>query len=229
MRIAQAFMYILFVFIIGIPKLCIFSTNDYTYYMKKVSKISEILSQLMFEHKLKITELARRVDLPQPTVHRIVNGTSPNPHHTSVKRLADYFDITIAQLRGEEPLESLQSTPDGWTHVKFWPTDSIAERTLTDVSISENSFAIYVNDSSMEPLFPREALLIVDGDKLANDRDYLIVKLHKSETPLFRQLIVDGNVHYIKSLNPDLEQKLFPLTDKDEILGVVVQSRIDWA
>ena len=65
---------------------------------------SQILKRLMFHRGIRTTELARRIGLKQPTVHRIVEGVSPSPHQSSLVPLAQFFGITVEQLRGEEPL-----------------------------------------------------------------------------------------------------------------------------
>jgi transcriptional regulator with XRE-family HTH domain len=71
---------------------------------KKYTKLSEILRKLLFERNMKAVDLARKVDLPQPTVHRLVTGKSTRPYKSSLKPIADYFGVTIDQLIGEEPL-----------------------------------------------------------------------------------------------------------------------------
>ncbi|MGP9765849.1 S24 family peptidase [Halomonas sp. AOP13-D3-9] len=44
--------------------------------------------------------------VPQPTIHRILTGTSKDPKSFTIWRLAEFFGITEAQLRGYEPLPS---------------------------------------------------------------------------------------------------------------------------
>src|ERR1700722_10480864 len=74
--------------------------------------ISQILKRLMFEKQIRTTELAREIGLKQPTLHRIVEGISTKPHLSSLKPLAEYFLVTVEQLRGSEPLpwSSLQKS-----------------------------------------------------------------------------------------------------------------------
>jgi hypothetical protein len=43
-------------------------------------------------------------NVPQPTIHRIVVGESKDPKSNTLKKLASRWNITVAQLRGEEPL-----------------------------------------------------------------------------------------------------------------------------
>src|SRR3990167_5910581 len=71
---------------------------------KQTSLLSGILNRLMFEKKIRATELAREVNLPQPTVHRMATGKCTNPHKSSLEPIADYFDISVDQLKGDVPL-----------------------------------------------------------------------------------------------------------------------------
>lgn len=55
-------------------------------------------------------ELAERTNVPQPTIHRILIGESKDPRHSTVKPLADFFGVTVAQLRGDEPMQDAQGS-----------------------------------------------------------------------------------------------------------------------
>ena len=77
--------------------------------MMTKNKLSDTLKRLMFEKDIRAVELARQTNLPQPTVQRMVVGTTPNPQLTSLEPIAKYFGITIEQLRGNEPITWLQT------------------------------------------------------------------------------------------------------------------------
>jgi hypothetical protein len=71
--------------------------------------IAEILRALMNrtlidEKPISENRLADETTVPQPTIHRILVGESKDPKSSTVKKLADYWGLTVAQLRGEEPL-----------------------------------------------------------------------------------------------------------------------------
>lgn len=46
--------------------------------------------------------LAQLTGVPQPTIHRIVNGESEDPKTATVKPLASYFGISVDELRGSK-------------------------------------------------------------------------------------------------------------------------------
>ena len=213
------------------------------------SKISQVLKRLMFEQQIRTTELARRIGLKQPTVHRIVEGISRNPHVSSLKPLAQFFKLTVEQLRGIDPLpwphiqNALTLAPTsavpvlGWQEAVNWPDESLESEdcnsanpvVMPDRELGENAFALIVNDSSMSPQFPVGTQLILDPCKEAKERGFVIVALKGHPKAVFRQLLSDGRQHYLKALNPDLDDvKMILLQDDDRICGTLVQARLDY-
>jgi len=68
--------------------------------------VSNVLSYLMKKQGLSENKLARDSGVPQPSIHRILTGDVQDPMTKTIKPLADYFKITVAQLRGEAPIET---------------------------------------------------------------------------------------------------------------------------
>ncbi len=55
--------------------------NNTTEMMKEThGTLDEILSRLLFEKKMRAMDLARELNIPQPTIHRIATGKSTTPH-----------------------------------------------------------------------------------------------------------------------------------------------------
>jgi transcriptional regulator with XRE-family HTH domain len=204
--------------------------------MKK-TRVSQILKKLLADKKIRVAELARRINLPQPTVHRIVAGTCEHPHISSLEPIASFFSISVEQLKGHEPIHWLDRVLNvpllSWKQVIVWPDNkndlSECERILTDAKISENGYALRLNDVSMDPVFPKNTILIADPDKIPKDRSYVVVKLSSFEEPIFRQLLIDASDRYLKSLSPDLDQyKMIYLNGSDKILSTIVQAKRDY-
>lgn len=220
--------------------------------MKDKSMICQVLKRLMFERDLKTAELARLINMPQPTLHRIVEGTSTRPHAPSLMAIANYFGLSIEQLKGEAPipwlapmdLEILQS---GWQKVPLIDWLELAQFTanqeapasedhlafkpivLSEVKFEGGSFALKMPDASMDPLFPLNTTLIFDEGIVAKDRDYVLVHLQKDNRYVFRQLIVDAQQSFIRPLSPDLREiTLQTLVQEDVICGVLVQSKQEY-
>lgn len=208
--------------------------------------LSETLNRLMFQQRIKVNELSRRTGIPQPTLQRMVAGTVEHPHRASLKPLAEYFQVSIEQLKGLQPIPWLQPiSPQeaGWTKVPLlswgcvdaWNTDGLTttaekpELLFTDTQVGPKTFALQMADASMEPLFPKGTLLIIDPNKAPKDRSYAVVILEGYHEAIFRQLILDGPNRYLKPISPDFDRYKMSLMGKnDRIAGVLVQSRRDY-
>ena len=60
---------------------------------------------------MKPMDLARELDIPQPTIHRIVSGKSTCPHERSLIPIADFFNISVEDLKeGTELTKEHSST-----------------------------------------------------------------------------------------------------------------------
>jgi SOS-response transcriptional repressor LexA len=202
----------------------------------KNTKIGQLLLRLMADKKIRVTELARQVGLPQPTVHRIVTGACEHPHLTTLAPIAAYFGITVEQLKGHELIPWLDRAAKvpllSGGDVLKWPANKNKltqhDLILTDANIGQHAYAFKVNDAAMDPVFPPETILIADPERQPKDRSYVIAKLAHTEQPIFRQLLIDARDRYLKALSPDLESnKTTRLTQHDKILSIVVQAKRD--
>lgn len=206
--------------------------------------LSEILTRLMFARRIRTTELARQVNIPQPTLSRIVSGATTNPHQTSLKILADFFGITVDQLRGYQPISWLDTqdleTPGlkkipflTWEQVGEWDKNKDKlndyEQIFTDAKVGKLAYSLAVKDASMEPLFSKGTLLIIDSEKTPKDRSFVIASIKNYSEAIFRQLVIDGPHQYLKPISPDFDRfQMSLLSDEDTILGVLVQARRDY-
>ena len=205
--------------------------------------LDRILQTLMFKKKIKTAQLARELEMPKQTLNRIVNGTSPNPHSKNLLPLADYFNISLEQLQGKKPLPNnlvdlhLPSEKPkakmislfGWQDLlNMEQKQEIDSDTTIFVThgLSDMAFAVPLDDTSMEPMFRKDSILIMDPDKQYGDRSFVLVKLYEANQVIFRQLLIDADQRYLKSISPDLDT--FPmrlLDDNDQIIGTLVEAR----
>ncbi|MEM1244641.1 MAG: LexA family transcriptional regulator [Pseudomonadota bacterium] len=216
--------------------------------MAKESVICEILKTLMFKGGLKTAQLARKINVPQQTLQRIVSGVSPRPHPSTLLPIAKHFSITVEQLKGEEPIPSLEQPLLQTAHkskmhtipLVSWevlqdrgttPAHELASITMiqTDAKISVEAIALKVNDASMEPIFPEGTTIVVDPQKEVKDRRYVVAYLKASHQVVFRQLLINAGERYLKPMSPDFNQfSLGKLSADDEIIGVLAQAKVDF-
>ncbi len=193
---------------------------------------------------MRSSDLARATGIPIPTAQRIVAGGCKNPHMSSLKPIADYFEIELDQLKGLKPIEWLNDTAQlkalGVHSIPllYWPdvkegisvhsigTQKKAKKIFTETPVSNHAFALKLKDSSMEPIFPMDSLVIFDPNQVYKDRYYVLVKLQSQDEPLFRQLIIDAGDLFVKPLHPDLQHfRIHLLGQNDKILATLVEAR----
>ncbi len=201
---------------------------------KHYLQLSKILQKLLYDRRMSSTDLAHAVDLPQPTIHRLVTGKSTRPYRSSLEPIADYFSIEVDQLLGEKPLPHEPLTSNQITYLPFIPWDQLATKeklkeppTIPFIGdISTSGFATTMPCTSMEPLIPRNAILILDPELKPVDRSYVLVHLHDTQNYVLRELLVDVDYQYLKPLNPDLSTFKMRLLNKDDkITACLVEIR----
>ncbi len=75
------------------------------------TRIAAVLAELMRARGIKsATALSKLTAIPQPTISRILNGTTSDPEDSTVSALATHFGVSKAQLRGEEAGTLFQGT-----------------------------------------------------------------------------------------------------------------------
>ncbi len=210
------------------------------------SRLKEILRKLMSEVNINEAELARKTNIPQPTLHRILSGSTRSPRGNSLSPLANFFSVTISQLIGDDPL-SLERIPgtynpsiSGWTSIPLiswedaldWPnihanlrSDGWNAWSSTDATVSPMAFALRVKGEAMAPRFPEGTLLIVDPEYKPQDKDFVVVKVANQSQATFKQLLFDGDDAYLKPLNPEFNTAR--MDKRQTILGVMIQARVD--
>lgn len=203
-------------------------------------KLSKILKRLLFERNMNAVDLAKATNLHQPTVSRIVSGTSARPYDSSLIPIANYFSISVEQLKGIEPLpdeifsNSLATSKPSLIELPILSWEQVENKTLDFTNantiaatndIPAECFAVEMNDSSMAPTFRKDTILIFNPAGEYVDNSFVLVKLANTKV-IFRQLIVDADDKYLKALSPNFTS--FPirlLSDEDEIIGELVEAR----
>ncbi len=210
-------------------------------------KLNQVLSQLMQEVNINEAELARKTDIPQPTLHRILSGATKSPRGNSLAPLANFFSITINQLMGvdELPENRVKGTHNsriyGWTPIPeiSWKQAALWEKfqhqlreqtwafwSSTDLTLSDSAFALTVRGDAMAPTFIEGTTLIIDPEVKPKNRDYVVVASAGSASATFRQFLLDGDDEYLRAVNQEF--RTMQLGKGNKIIGTLVQSRMDF-
>lgn len=205
--------------------------------VKYRNNISRNIQLLMDRSGINPTELARRVNIPQPTIQRILANKSNNPHSTTLTPIAKYFGVSILELKSDKlfgviaPKEWNQVPILEWRNIEAWISNS--EQMIhddldvipTNLNISNKAFVVKIDDWHSCPQFPKNTLLLFDPGIEAKDSCYILVHLNNHKEIFFRQLVTDVKEKFIKPLNPDLGGRLTEIKENDRILGTLFEAR----
>lgn len=207
------------------------------YLMKRDGKISE-------------GELSRKTGIPQTTIHRILSGEIKESKPSTLRPLANYFGLTIAQLQGDEPLLTQRSISDAcntytmhstparllplisWEEISWWhdlcknyTPDTKNGWIATNKDVSPSAYGLIVQGNSMTsnhgPNFENGFEIIVDPNRPPKHRDFVIARHPEHPLPLLRQLSIEGGEYVLFPLNP--RYPVLILNNLSEVYGVVCQ------
>lgn len=133
-------------------------------------------------------------------------------------------------FHGRVPVLS-ESQAENWQAIypRFSPKD--AERWIeVTKNVGPRAFAHIVVGDSMtnlqgNPSFPEGITIVVDPDVIPAHRSFVMAKVPGISGPLFRQLVVESGMRYLKPLNPQF--KMVADDGGCEIIGVAVQAVMD--
>lgn len=185
--------------------------------------LSKKLKKMLFERDITPTDLAKALDMPVPTIHRIVTGRTTRPHEKSIKAISDYFGIEPNEL-AEAESNALQNNKITeiplieWEDLSVETKDIKTKNRVAVGGVSDKAFAVNMPDHSMEPLIEKDSTLVFDPEAASSDRSYVLIKLSELNVFIVRQLLIDLDNSYIKSLNNDLGAKSLRLLAKDDLI-----------
>lgn len=132
-----------------------------------VLEIGNILNYLLRQVSISEAELAWKINLPRTTISRLASGRTPDLRASTLSAIAHYFNVSVDQLLGKQPLyfDSNQSIvaarytsiPDiDLKEAKNWgelisklKPDEHFDWIMVDPSIEEGKFALRIKGESM--------------------------------------------------------------------------------
>lgn len=194
--------------------------------------VAQNLHRLMSSRKISEAELSRQTHIPQPTIHKILTGKTSDPRASTLRALADYFQISIDELiagvvikrqtafihsipviswaesvNAQEKISTL--TPSNW------------DKWVTTEPLSDTCFAV-LSKPCMAIRFPVGTALVIDPSLKPEDGD--IVLVHYSNTPeaTLRQIAIDGPSTLLSNLYGNTTT--YEMTPDVTIKGVLIRS-----
>lgn len=211
----------------------------------KNTKLRDNLKRLMKLHsKLNLSELARDADIPQPTLHHILSGSTKTPRRTQLEKLANCFSVSIKQLLGLEPMTNIFPTAVkeefnlnlipliSWSDAKKWPQivceSGETEYIISNDLISQDAFALKIEESYGMPVFQKGSIVIFDPGVDPKNNDFILVNFEGSESVKLARMHLEESNIYVKRYDIEfVDVGLIPFHRySDRILATAIESRI---
>lgn len=204
----------------------------------QIQNIARNLKALIVASKVSELEIARALNTSVLTIRRIISGETEDPRISTLKSIADYFNISMDSLLDDNGLRSInamiKNKPTvipilGWKTIEA--CESIEDIDLTGWNewypiigaqnyISPSTFAIE-SRPSMQPRFPLGTLFVVNPDVAPMDSDLILIRMKQEKELSLRELIIDPPKWQLQPIVMGSETLYFD-EKKHEILGVVV-------
>jgi transcriptional regulator with XRE-family HTH domain len=203
----------------------------------QIDRLAENLQLLLNENSFSENELAQALDIPVMTIRRIASKETVDPRISTLKLIADYFNVTVDSLiDGQKPVKKTNENAPRFIPILDWVTLSRIT-TFKDVnllswqewhpivlepqySLGESAFALE-SRPSMQPRFPKGTLFIIDPEEKPTDGDVILIKMKDSSELSLRELIIDPPKWQLQPVVAGSET-LFYNSHQHEILGVVM-------
>lgn len=190
---------------------------------------------LLADKGISEAELSRQTGIPQPTLHKILTGKTSDPRISTLKSIAEYFEVSLDNLYSGNIFQALTPVKTGhsvpiinWEMcsdlsklAKLSPTNW-DEWTVIDHINHTNVYALK-SRPSMEPRFPRGTLLIIDPKAHPSDGDLVVTCYPNTTEATLRELLIDGPSKQLLPLKGGATSWEF--ADDIKIIGTVIQSR----
>ncbi|MBF0135624.1 MAG: helix-turn-helix domain-containing protein [Magnetococcus sp. DMHC-1] len=192
------------------------------------------------------SELARRIGVKPQSVIQWESGRTGIAKR-NILSVAEILQVSPEWLQfGRTVLEtSMENLAPGpatltrvplisWVQAGIWidivnnfQSPSDADRWIdTTRKVGRSTFALRVVGDSMEPKVPEGAIIVVDPEKEAINKSYVVVRLDNEHEATFKQLVMDGGNRFLNPINPR-----YPVLNLEgrraRICGVVRQILID--
>jgi len=196
------------------------------------------IQNLMRNNGVSEAQLSRQTGIPQPTLHKILSGKTSDPRISTIKTIAEFFNVSVDSLYNENAKQLNTNQHQGVSApIISWSDCLQAQKFIAKLSANnwddwvlvdqefQGSFCL-TSKPSMAPYFPKGTILVVDSAETPRDGDLVIVHFKETTEATLRELSLDGPTKMLVPLNDNVEAT--PYDNNAKILGVVVQSRFSY-
>ncbi len=200
--------------------------------------LSRNLARLIKDRRTSEATISEALGLPVLTVRRISSGETADPHISTLKQLADYFQVSVdALIDGNLPssvhIMNTVHKPQ-FTPILDWQT-ATEMTNIQAINLAEwkewhaiipmhpiSNFAFTVKSKpSMHPRFPIGTLFTIDPAQPALDGDLVVIRMLQDGTLSLREICIDPPRWQLKPTIPGSDTLFFDAS-QHQVVGPVV-------
>ncbi len=197
------------------------------------------LQELMQQKGINEAELSRQTNISQSTLHKILSGKTNDPRISTLKILANYFELTLDDLYSANVLLRANFASQ-WQSIPVISWEDCIKTKYPTATLSPTNWGQWIvvdhvdgkhtyglaTKSCMQPRFPKGTILIVDPEIQAVDGDLVIAQYRDVPKATLREMLIDGPNKLLISLNQNIPPD--KLEGNIKVIGTVVQSRFSY-
>jgi transcriptional regulator with XRE-family HTH domain len=183
------------------------------------------------------SEFARKTGIKQQVCNQIFRGQTSNPRIETLVKFAQFFQVTVGQLVGTEPLEEIARRSASslipllnWNDIVPWvneeklPSESRHSIPWISCDLKPGLGAYAIKSSpNFEPFFDRHSIMIIDPSEEERLGHFVVVSLD-DKTISVRRLVEDLGVRFLNPIAPGIPA--VRLERKYRLLGTVIEVRM---
>ena len=200
------------------------------------------LAQLLNDKGLTANAFAKKSGIPQPTIHKILEGKTTNPGIKTLEEIAlnlevspcEFFDYSYtANMEGLAPKillypwfscmdiqDQMRDSEENRSEGYFFPEE---------VQSGQRLFCLKIEGDYYVPTFKDGDIVFFDANKKPVSGSYVVIVDDEEASgdmifiATIEQIITDGRRLYLRSLNIDIpDSQLRPLFKKQKIIGTCI-------
>lgn len=195
---------------------------------------------LMTQHEVTVDQLAEQLGISVSTINRLLIGSKIDPRLSTLRPLAQFFNVSIDELLGDRPLNARPGDNNSLHNSKrtlvqvpalHWEQVKNAAKVVPTLdfhkwnrwvvapdTVSPLSYALQIQHSSLPPPFYWGTEIIVDPEYPAQDGDYIVAM--QEHNAFVCQLLLHGTHCMYRVLN---RQDHIIEGSKIKVCGTIVQ------
>jgi SOS-response transcriptional repressor LexA len=209
----------------------------------ELANLSDRLSHALKTLQITQADLSRQINVKPQAIQYLCNSKAKKSGFTY--EIADALGINSTWLATGEGSMISEDDPKTkliqsqkripvikWLDIGKWVDQGLRntmqihdnEWILISSETSDRCFALRLHDKSMFPRFDLNTILIIDPDRSPQHKNFVIVRINKTEEILFRQYEKINSVIRLNPMNTEI-YKTITLKNEDIIHGVMVEAR----